>query len=338
MASEQKEPAMNNLANKSFLVTGAHGCIGAWTVKRLVAAGAQVVIFDLSANAKRLRQIMDEEEISRAHLITGDITDADALMPIIEKFSITNIIHLAGLQVPICRANPRLGAMVNVVGTINVFESALRAQGQIEKVVYASSAAVFGSTDEDRPMSEGEADKPLTHYGAYKQCNEDNARVYYLDNGLNSIGLRPLTVYGVGRDFGLTSDPTKAMKAAVVGRPYHIRFGGRTDFLYVADTADLFIRSAVSDLTGAHVFNLHGDAVSIAEIVAEIERVWPDAKGKITHADAPLPIPGEMDDSAIRDELGVLPATPLAEGVSATIERFAELHNEGRLDTSDLDE
>lgn len=338
MASEQKEKAMNDLADKSFLITGAHGCIGAWTVKRLVAAGAQVVIFDLSADAKRLRQIMDEEEINRAHLITGDITERDALSPIIENFSITNIIHLAGLQVPTCRADPRLGAMVNVVGTINVFEAARRAQSQIEKVVYASSAAVFGSTDEDRPMAEGDADKPLTHYGAYKQCNEDNARVYYLDNGLNSIGLRPLTVYGVGRDFGLTSDPTKAMKAAVVGRPYHIRFGGRTDFLYVADTADLFIRSAVSDLTGAHVFNLHGDAVSIAEIVYEIERVWPDAKGKTTYADAPLPIPAEMDDSAIRAALGVLSATPLAEGVRATIERFAELHNEGRLDTSDLDD
>ncbi|PYS95679.1 MAG: epimerase, partial [Acidobacteria bacterium] len=61
------------------------------------------------------------------------------------------------------------------------------------------------------------------------------------------MGLRPLTVYGVGRDFGLTSDPTKAMKAAVVGRPFRIRFGGRTDFQYVADTADAFIRAANSD-------------------------------------------------------------------------------------------
>ncbi len=103
------------------------------------------------------------------------------------------------------------------------------------------------------------------------------ARVYYLDHGLSSVGLRPLTVYGVGRDFGLTSDPTKAMKAAVIGRPFHIRFGGRTDFLYVVDTADAFIRAAASDLTGSHVFNVHGETVSIAEVVAEIERAWPEA-------------------------------------------------------------
>jgi len=329
---------MNDPANKSFLVTGAHGCIGAWTVKRLLNANANVVIFDKSPDPKRLRQIMDEDEIQRAHLVTGDITDAEALPPIIEKFSITHIIHLAGLQVPLCRANPRLGAMVNVVGTINVFEAALRAQSQIEGIAYASSAAVFGLTDEDHPMTESEADSPTTHYGAFKQCNEDNARVYFLDNGLSSIGLRPLTVYGVGRDFGLTSDPTKAMKAAVVGRQFHIRFGGRTDFLYVADTADIFIRAATSGLAGAHVFNLHGEVVSIVDIVAEIERLWPDAKGKITYTDMPLPIPAAMDDSAIRAALGELPATPLAEGARLTIERFAELHREGRLDTKELDE
>jgi nucleoside-diphosphate-sugar epimerase len=54
---------------------------------------------------------------------------------------------------------------------------------------------------------------------------------------------------------------------AVVGRPFHIRFGGRTDFQYVADTADVFIRAATSDLSGAHVFNLHGDVVHMREIV-----------------------------------------------------------------------
>jgi nucleoside-diphosphate-sugar epimerase len=219
-----------------------------------------------------------------------------------------------------------------------VFEAARRAAKTIRKVVYASSAAVFGMMEEDRPLTERDAPQPTTHYGAFKRCNEDNARVYYLDHGVNSVGLRPLTVYGVGRDFGLTSDPTKAMKATVVGRPFHIRFGGRTDFQYVADTADIFIRAATSELTGAHVFNLHGETVHVADIVAEIELAWPEPRGAITFADEPLTIPPEMDAAAIRAALGQLPATPLVEGVRATIERFAELHREGRLDTSDLDQ
>ena len=324
--------------NKTFLITGAHGCIGAWTVKRLLEADARVVIFDRSPDARRLRLIMDEEEIARAQLVTGDITEADALPPIIDEFSVTHIIHLAGLQVPLCRADPRAGAMVNVIGTINVFEAVRRTEGQIKSVVYASSAAVYGLMEKERPVTETDVTHPATHYGAFKQCNEDNARVYYLDHGINSTGLRPLTVYGVGRDFGLTSDPTKAMKAAVAGRPFHIRFGGRTDFNYVADTADAFIRASVSDLTGAHLFNLHGETVHIADVITEIERAWPEAQGKITHADAPLPIPPEMDGSAIEAALGQMKLTNFAQGVRATIDRFAELHNEGRLDTDDLDD
>ncbi len=281
---------------------------------------------------------MNENEISRAEVVTGDITEAGALSPIIGRFGVTNIIHLAGLQVPTCKANPHLGAMVNVVGTINVFEAARLAGAQIRNVTYASSAAVFGIVAKEHAMTESDEPQATSHYGVFKRCNEGNARIYHLDHGVNSVGLRPLTVYGVGRDFGLTSDPTKAMKAAVVGRPFHIRFGGRTDFQYVRDTADLFIRAATSNLTGAHVFNLHGETVAITDVVAEIESAWPNARGTITCSDAPLGIPAEMDDTAIRAALGSLPVTPLAEGVRATIERFAELQSEGRLDTSDLDQ
>lgn len=329
---------MNAVTNQTFLITGAHGFIGAWIVKRLLADNAAVVIFDKSPDPQRLRLIMNEEEISQTKVVTGDITEANALQPIIDSFGVTNVIHLAGLQVPTCKANPRLGAMVNVLGTINVFEAARLSQGRIKGVTYASSAAVFGMVEADRAVNERDEPQPTSHYGVFKRCNEGNARIYHLDHGLNSIGLRPLTVYGVGRDFGLTSDPTKAMKAAVVGRPFHIRFGGRTDFQYVADTADVFIRAATSDLTGAHVFNLHGETIPVADVVREIEHAWPDASGMITCSDEPLAIPAEMDDQAIRAALGSLPATPLAEGVRSTIERFAELQNEGRLDPSDLDQ
>ena len=327
---------MNELA-KTFLITGAHGFIGAWIVKRLLERGTRVVIFDKSVDPQRLRLIMSEAEIAQAEVVAGDITEEGSLFPVIDDFKITNLIHLAGLQVPTCRAEPRLGAMVNVIGTINVFEAARQAGGQINNVTYASSAAVFGISEDEHAMTERDEPRPSTHYGVFKSCNEGNARVYHLDQGVNSIGLRPLTVYGVGRDFGLTSDPTKAMKAAVVGRPFHIRFGGRTDFQYVADTAEVFIRASTSNLRGAHVFNLHGETVHISDVVAEIEHAWPGANGTITCADEPLAIPAEMDDAAIREALGPLPATTLVDGVSSTIARFAELQRKGRLDTNDLD-
>src|SRR2546423_7110589 len=158
---------------RTFLVTGAHGFIGAWVVKRLLASGERVVRFDASPDARRLRLIMGEDEVARAPLVAGDITRPDALPPVVEEFGVTHVIHLAGLQVPTCRADPRLGALVNVVGTVNVFEAALRSAGRIEKIVYASSAAVFGTNeDEGRAVTQRHEPQPTTQYGGFKHCNE----------------------------------------------------------------------------------------------------------------------------------------------------------------------
>jgi nucleoside-diphosphate-sugar epimerase len=325
------------MGRPTYLVTGAYGFIGAWVIKRLLAEEVDFVILDRSSDPHRLRLILDESEVRQLRFIACDICEFEPLAELIGHHAITHIIHLAGLQVPSCRADPRLGALVNVIGTINVFEAARQFPGQITQIVYASSAAVFGEPQDDRPVSEHQATEPTSHYGAFKRCNEDNARVFFIDHGIRSIGLRPLTVYGVGRDFGVTSDPTKAMKAAVVGRPFHIRFGGRTDFLYAKDAADAFLIAAKSDLEGAHVFNLHGQAASIAEIVGEIERLIPESAGTITHETHSLPIPSELSDAAIRTALGNLPSTPLRTGVEETIARFEKLNEEGVLDTSDLD-
>ena len=319
-----------------YLVTGAHGFIGAWVVKRLLASNFKVVIFDKSPDPHRLRLIMDGGEIERAVFVAGDITDGDVVSRLVQEREITNIIHLAGLQVPSCRANPRLGAMVNVIGTINIFEAAKNSGGRVNRIAYASSAAVFGKSD--GPAPEELAGGMNTHYGVFKRCNEDNARVYFLENGVNSVGLRPLTVYGVGRDTGMTSDPTKAMKAAVAGRSFHIRFGGKTDFLYVADCADAFIRAASADLEGAFVFNSHGESVEMAAVVEEIENLVPEARGRITFDPTPLALPPEMDDSAIVRALGDIPHTPLRQGMKETVERFAFLRRENRLDLNDLDQ
>src|SRR5215813_4606425 len=130
--------------NTRFLITGAHGFIGAWVAKRLLEFNARVILFDQSADPRRLRLIMSDKEIARAPVIIGDITDPDAIAPVLDKYGVSHIIHLAGLQVPTCRTNPRQGALVNILGTINVFEAARERKESIQSIVYASSAAVFG--------------------------------------------------------------------------------------------------------------------------------------------------------------------------------------------------
>ncbi|MFM8392971.1 MAG: NAD-dependent epimerase/dehydratase family protein [Acidobacteriota bacterium] len=326
------------MSDNRFLVTGARGFIGAWIVKRLLARGAEVIGLDQNDSQHRWQLIMDASEIAQIHSVSGDITEEGFLHRLVEEHGVGRIIHLAGLQVPTCRANPRLGAMVNVIGTINVFEAARLSAGRVKRVAYASSAAVFGSAEDGVAVTESQAGGMNTHYGAFKRCNEDNARVYHLDHGISSAGLRPLTVYGVGRDTGMTSDPTKAMKAAVAGRPFHIRFGGKTDFLYIADCADAFIKAATVELPGAHVFNLHGETVHLHEIVATIEQIRPASKGTITCAEAGIAMPSTLDDAAIQQALGGVPRTSMAAGITETIARFDQLQSEGRLDLSDLDQ
>ena len=198
----------------------------------------------------------------------------------------------------------------------------------------ASSAAVYGFSDDGEALDETAQCGPTTHYGVFKQTNEGNARIYFLDHGISSAGLRPLTVYGVNRDTGLTSDPTKAMKAAVLSQPFHIRFGGSTDFQYVVDTAAAFIACADTQLNGAHVFNLHGDAVEVARIAGLIN----ESAGEelVTFGGPPIPVAPRMDDKSIRQLIGDLPVTPLRDGVRQTMKLFSDLKDEGRLETADL--
>lgn len=321
---------------EAYFITGAQGCIGSWIVKALVERGDSAVVFDRSADARRLSAIMEAADVERVRFRAGDITDVAAVRAALLDSSARRVIHLAGLQVPACKADPVKGALVNVVGTLNVFEAA-RELG-VEQVVYASSAAVFGMSETGAPLDETVASEPNTHYGVFKLTNEGNARVYYLDHGLSSVGLRPLTVYGVGRDAGLTSDPTKAMKAAVLGRPFHIRFSGATDFQYVADTAAAFIACADYASEGAHVFNLHGETVEVAHITRLINELASiPGRELVTFGGAPIPIAPALDDAAIRQAIGDLPSTPLEAGVRETMLRFAALRDAGRLDASDLE-
>ncbi|PWT87927.1 MAG: epimerase [Blastocatellia bacterium] len=318
---------------ETYFITGAQGCIGSWIVKALVERGDDVVVFDRSDDARRLKTIMSDEDLARVHFVTGDITDGKIVHAALEESGARRVIHLAGLQVPTCKADPISGALVNVVGTINLLEAA-RTLG-VDGVVYASSAAVYGLNDDDGPLDETDACEPSTHYGVFKRTNEGNARIFFLDHGLSSIGLRPLTVYGVNRDTGLTSDPTKAMKAVVLGRPFHIRFSGRTDFQYVADTAAAFIACADGMPEGAHVFNLHGETVDVEKITSVINQ---NSEGSlVTFGGPPIPIAPDMNDAAIRRTIGSLPSTPLEVGIHQTMQQFAALRDEGRLDTGDID-
>lgn len=310
------------------------GCIGAWTIYNLFKQDQRVVGFDLSSDPYRLKLLMSDEEIARVPLLQGDISDFGQVERVVLDRGITHIVHLAALQVPFCKADPVLGARVNVVGTVNVFETAARHPQQVQRVVYASSAAVYGPPDKYKTKTVDEAAPlfPATHYGVYKQANEGTARIYFQDNGVTSIGLRPYVIYGLGRDRGLTSSPTKAMLAAALGREYQITYGSRANLQWADDAARTFIASATVPYQGAGVFNLGGSKVDMDALIVALQEVAPEIRGRITRTDTPLPFPEELDEHALKAMMPDAPETPLAEGISATVGAFRDLVARGRID------
>src|SRR6185436_15248837 len=125
-----------------YFITGAQGCIGSWIVKALTERGDRAVVFDRSDDSRRLSAIMRDDDLAQVRFMTVDIIDGAAVLSALNESNATRVIHLAGLQVPTCKADPIAGAVVNVAGTLNVFEDARKIG--INGVVYASSAAVYG--------------------------------------------------------------------------------------------------------------------------------------------------------------------------------------------------
>jgi len=320
------------------LVTGAFGCIGAWVIRGLLGGGERPVVFDLADDPWRVRMIAGDDAPSRLVTVRGDVTDRDALARVVRDHHIARVIHLAAWQIPLCRQDPPRGAAINVVGTANVFEVARAAAGQIERVVYASSAAVFGAPSHypPGPVADDAPSRPATHYGVYKVANEETARVYWDEHRIPSAGFRPLSVYGPGRDVGLTADPTLAMKAAVLGRRFQIRWGGSTDLIYAEDVARALLAAVGARLDGARVYNLHGASAAIADVVRAIEAAWPAATGLITHVEQPIPFPAVLADARYQQDLGPARPTSLADGVRKTLDEFARLQKDGRLDCREL--
>jgi nucleoside-diphosphate-sugar epimerase len=323
-----------------FLLTGGYGCIGSWIIRNLIDRGQSFCVLDLQQDLRRLRLLLNEDEIAQVPFIGGDVTDLPALCRVIREQGITHVIHLAGLQVPTCRADPILGARVNVLGMLAVFEAVRQAQPQVERLVYASSAAVIGPPEaypQPDTLSDDVPLVPSTHYGVFKHCNEENARIYFQDFGLSSVGLRPWAVYGVGRDFGMTSEPTKAIKSVALGRPYAISFGGRLDLQLADDVAKAFLQAAMTPYRGAKSYNLRGAVVDIPAFHRSLCSIAPEAERLVTFGNRQLGIAPDLDDAAFQRGFGPLPATPLVDGIRRTLEHFRRLYSDGKLDTADLD-
>lgn len=305
--------------DEPVLVTGAGGCIGAWVVAILSRSGVRCLATDLHDDRARPALILGEQASASLDWATCDVTDAAAIETLIDRRGIRAIIHLAGLQVPFCAANPALGARVNVEGTINILQAARNAE--IKRTVYASSVASIAFVGENRYKD--------TLYGAYKLANEQTARVYWDDWEVPSVGLRPNVVYGVGRDQGMSSLNTVAIHAAALGQEFEIPYTGAYSWLYAGEAAAAFIAAVSQVGTGAYVFDLNGRCETIENGLSILHRFEDSAK--VTARGGEFPFPPDLDEAALRAHVSAYPEFSVEDGIAATHRAFHKLASENRL-------
>ncbi|WP_347309870.1 NAD-dependent epimerase/dehydratase family protein [Defluviimonas sp. SAOS-178_SWC] len=283
------------------LITGSEGFLGRALTDRLTSEGETVVALDLLPAADRAVRPRPDQVMA----VTGDITDPEVLTKVVAAHGVKAIVNLAALIIPACRANPILGAQVNILGHINAFEAARR--NGVGRVVYTSTIAA-------KPR--GPYASPVNLYGVYKHCCEEIAKIYHLDHGIASVGLRPNVVYGPGRTVGETAFVSEVIAAAVRGEAFDMPFSGRMCLQHVDEVVDVIVRSLRSQPDGPVVSDITTDTVSMDDLIETVRTVVPGAR--ITASDTPRPAPDNLDNTRLVALLGAWPAVSLEEGVRRT--------------------
>ena len=292
-----------------ILITGGGGFLGAWLIRRLLAAGIEVRIFDLGTKRDMVAAQIGKAQAQALEWRTGDISQYEPVLQASEGCD--GVIHLAGLLTPACRERPWMGMAVNVAGTLNVFEAA-RVCG-MRNVIYTSSGGVFGPDDSDIPL-------PTTLYGTWKLANEGIGRTYWHEAGIASIGFRPFVVYGPGRETGLSAGPTLACKAAATNQPYAIPVSGNAGLVYVDDVAAAYCAAVQADVKGAHTMNLPGEVASMDHVVSLIRELVPSADIGVTGS--PLPSAYGVANEWANGLLQLPAETSLRDGIRQTIDFY----------------
>ncbi|HKL28186.1 MAG TPA: NAD(P)-dependent oxidoreductase [Natrialbaceae archaeon] len=308
----------------TVLVTGGTGFVGAYTAADLVDHGHEVVAFDVSTDPRILERLDVAEAVT---IRRGDVTDPMAVARAVRETGATRVIHLAALLTNGARENPRAAMDVNVGGTNNVFEAARLLDDQIERVAWASSAAVYAPpANYSGQVEEDDLVYPDTLYGATKAYNEHQARVYAEDYDCSLVGLRPTVAYGPYRETGGSAFLVDLIEKPALGESFSVQYGDQAiDWQHVKDVAQAFRLAAFtpeSDLS-QDVYNVAGDLATIREAAEAVQKVVPDADIEVSD-EGDLPWTQDLDDSAARSDLGYEPTFDLQAGIQQYVDVLRE--------------
>jgi len=319
----------------TVFVSGPTGCIGAATVAYLLDHGVERVV---GFSRRRDLQRIDPQYHDRLDFVEGDITDAEQVTAAVAQARPSRIIHLAAFQTPACLADPLGGMEVNVTGTRNMFQAAAALGDGLERFVFASSAAVYGPREiYNGPTVVNSAPfAPRNLYGYWKVAGEGMAQAFTAETGISSVSLRLATCYGPGRDLGMTSAPTAALKCIAAGESFRLPYQGREHYHFVADVGAGFAEAAIADFDGYGAYNLRGVTVPTSEFLGTARQIArelgiDEIDVEIAEDADSMPFVNDLDDSETVEVFPNMPITPLKEGIRISLDKFRQMAQAGKL-------
>ena len=259
----------------AVLVTGAGGFLGQTLVDTLIARGTEVLGFDYAAPKD---EVLDRWK-GRAEFRQGDIRDAGLIAGLAAESGTGDpIIHLAGVLTAGCDRDPRSAIEVNIGGTRNVLEGALK-NGR-RRVVFASTIGVYGR-GLPQPLTEDMPLEPDGWYGLTKQSAEQMGLLYVRRYGLDFRAVRFAAVTGPNRAAAGSASlftsliPEKAAK----GEPYAIEVSPDTSYpvVYIKDAVDALIKLMDAPEAKSRIYNIASGNVVVEELAAYVRNKIPGA-------------------------------------------------------------
>ncbi len=256
------------MADAPILVTGGAGFIGSNLVDALLVRGYAVRVLDNLSTGKPENLPQD----TRVELIVGDVADADCVRRAVQ--GCRAVVHLAAVASVQASVDDPFGThQSNLIGTLNLCE-AMRESG-VKRVLFASSAAVYGNNGEGHAIDEDTPKAPLTPYAADKLASEHYLDFYRRQHGLEPVVFRFFNIFGPRQDPSspysgvisiFTERAQKGLPIAVFGDGEQTR-----DFLYVADLVEVLVQALESPeaVEGAVNVGLN-QATSLNQLLAAI--------------------------------------------------------------------
>lgn len=302
-----------------FLVTGGTGFIGWRVVRNLLQRKIPVVVGELNLD-EAIRP-----KLTGAEFASLDVSDVASLNAVFQRHpDITHAIHLAYLMSAEVEANPHLGASVNVLGMINVFDAAVRQK--LRRLVFTSSETYYGGSQKpygDRDVVEDDFAPPSEHfftYGMMKVLNEFTAQKYVKKHGVSIACTRPPVVFGHGRKRGSVLWAEDFATLPALGKPVTLPFPAQTRdcWIYVDDCAEQIVGLSLKPRISHFAYNNGGETVTAAELAGIVRRWLPDAIISFDESRPTTPLIDRMSGKRLEEEINFRPRS-LIEGVRAHI-------------------